>query len=90
MHTHPWIKSYPSTLPWDSPLPTRAVDKILDDSVLRWPDRAAIHFMGRDISFSELGDLVGPCPPPPPRVCKAWVWARVCTWACFWPTRRTT
>jgi long-chain acyl-CoA synthetase len=58
MHTHPWIKSYPATLPWDSPLPTRAIDKILDDSVARWPERAAIDFMGRHISFKKLGDLV--------------------------------
>jgi long-chain acyl-CoA synthetase len=58
MQTLPWLASYPPTLQWDSPIPLRAIDSMLDDSVVRWPRRAALDFMGRHISFSELGGLV--------------------------------
>jgi long-chain acyl-CoA synthetase len=58
MHPMPWTRSYPDSLRWDTPLQLRAVDKMLDDSAARWPRRAAIDFMGREISFSELADLV--------------------------------
>ncbi|MGS0754463.1 AMP-binding protein [Roseateles sp. GG27B] len=34
------------------------VDRILDDSVARFPDRPAIDFMGRVFLYSEFGELV--------------------------------
>jgi len=58
MNEMPWTTTYPAGLRWDSPIALRAVDRILDDAVAEWPDRAAVDFMGRRISFSELGDLV--------------------------------
>ena len=54
----PWLASYPAALHWDSPIPLRPVQSLLDDAVARWPDRAAIDFMGRLIPYRELGDLV--------------------------------
>jgi long-chain acyl-CoA synthetase len=57
MSTMPWTATYPTGLRWDAEIPLRAVDLILDDAVARWPDRAAVDFMGRRISFSELGQL---------------------------------
>ena len=59
MTAYPWIASYPPTLRWDSEIAPRAVPQILDDAVARWPDRAAIDFMGRQFSFNEIGHLVG-------------------------------
>jgi long-chain acyl-CoA synthetase len=54
----PWLTSYPAELQWDSELPTHPVQQILDDACARWPDHAAIDFMGRQISYAELADLV--------------------------------
>ena len=55
---HPWIASYPPALRWDSEIGVRPVPQILDEACARWPDRAAIDFMGRQFSYSEVGDLV--------------------------------
>lgn len=56
---HPWIKSYPQGVRWDAELPLMPVQNLLDDAVRRWPDHPAIEFMGRVLSYRELGDLVG-------------------------------
>jgi long-chain acyl-CoA synthetase len=54
---HPWIKSYPKGVRWDAELPLMPVQNLLDDAVRRWPDHPAIEFMGRTLSYRELGDL---------------------------------
>ena len=54
---HPWIKSYPDGVKWDAPLPLMPVQNLLDDAVKRWPDHSAIEFMGRVLSYAELGDM---------------------------------
>jgi len=56
MNDHPWIKSYPPGVRWDAPLPLMPVQRILDDAAARWPDHAALEFMGRRISYRELLD----------------------------------
>ncbi len=58
MSAHPWIKSFPPGVKWDAPIPVGFVHQMLDDAVARWPDNFAIDFMGRRISYSELGALV--------------------------------
>ena len=58
MAEHPWIKSYPDGVRWDAELPLMPVQQFLDDAVKRWPEHPASEFMGRVISYSELGDLV--------------------------------
>mgnify|MGYP002147451152 CR=1 FL=1 len=55
---HPWDAAYPAGLRWDAPLPLRPVTAILDDTVARFPERPALAFMGRTVSYRELGDLV--------------------------------
>jgi long-chain acyl-CoA synthetase len=57
MNDYPWIKSYPPGVRWDAPLPVMPVQQILDDAAARWPDHAALEFMGRKISYRELLDL---------------------------------
>jgi long-chain acyl-CoA synthetase len=54
---HPWIKSYPDGVHWDAELPLMPVQQLLDDAVKRWPEHAAIEFMGRVLSYRELGAL---------------------------------
>jgi len=57
MATLPWIASYPPTLRWDTPIVQRPLTEILDDAARRWPQRAALVFMGREISYQELSEL---------------------------------
>ncbi|MBS0449182.1 MAG: long-chain fatty acid--CoA ligase [Proteobacteria bacterium] len=58
MTDHPWLKSYPAGVRWDAPLRQVPVQQLLDDAVARWGERPAIEFMGRVISYRELGALV--------------------------------
>lgn len=57
MSNHPWLKSYPPGVRWDLAIDSQPVQRILDDSATRWPDRPALEFMGRRISYRELGSL---------------------------------
>jgi len=54
---HPWIKSYPEGVRWDAELPVMPVQQVLDHAVRRWPERPALEFMGRTITYRELGAL---------------------------------
>ena len=56
-HPMPWTRSYPAALQWDAPIALRAVPSILDDAVARWPDQPAIDFMGKVLSYREVGAL---------------------------------
>jgi long-chain acyl-CoA synthetase len=53
----PWADSYPSGVRWDAELPLMPVHQILDEAVARWPERPVLEFMGRVISYRELGAL---------------------------------
>ncbi|HKX45054.1 MAG TPA: long-chain fatty acid--CoA ligase [Burkholderiaceae bacterium] len=54
---HPWIKSYPKGVRWDAELPLLPVQQLLDDAVERWPEHPALEFMGRTLTYRELGQL---------------------------------
>jgi long-chain acyl-CoA synthetase len=54
----PWIKSYPAGVRWDIDIAPIPVPQILDDAVARWPDRPALEFMGKRLTYRELGGLV--------------------------------
>ena len=51
MSEMPWIKSYPKGVRWDAPLEPTAVQKLLEDAAANWPDKPALQFMGKRISF---------------------------------------
>ncbi len=53
----PWTTSYPPGMRWDADLALKPVAQFLDDAVERWPDRPCIEFMGRVITYRELGEL---------------------------------
>ena len=57
MREHPWIKSYPMGVRWDTPLPVGPIQGVLEDAAARWPDHPAIDFMGRRIRYGELAGL---------------------------------
>lgn len=50
--------AYPEGVRWDIPIPSTPAWAILDEAVQRWPERPALHFLGRTISFRELAGLV--------------------------------
>jgi long-chain acyl-CoA synthetase len=58
MNDMPWINSYPAGVRWDIDITPEPVQKILDDTIAKYPDRPAIDFMGKRISYRVLGDLV--------------------------------
>lgn len=58
MNDMPWIKSYPAGVRWDAEIVSMPVQKILEDTIAKWPDRPAIEFMGKRLSYRELGDQV--------------------------------
>ncbi|MCA0871095.1 long-chain fatty acid--CoA ligase [Seohaeicola saemankumensis] len=55
MTDRPWTKSYPDGVRWDIEIAPEAVTSILNNSVARWPDAPAIEFMGKRMSYAELG-----------------------------------
>src|SRR5664279_6371393 len=54
---HPWIKSYPEGVRWDTEIEPGPVQKILDDTAAKWPERPALDFMGKRLSYRELKAL---------------------------------
>ena len=64
MSEMPWVKSYPNGVRWDAPIKPEPVQKLLEDAAANWPDKPALQFMGKRISYRELdalavGDLHG-------------------------------
>jgi long-chain acyl-CoA synthetase len=53
----PWIASYPPGVHWDAHLELSAVQDMLAHSAQQWPDRPALDFMGRKITYAELDAL---------------------------------
>jgi long-chain acyl-CoA synthetase len=54
----PWLASYPAGVRWDIDIRPTPTQQLLDDTAAKWPDRPALEFMGRRLSYSELHDHV--------------------------------
>src|ERR1700761_1492931 len=50
----PWLRYYPAGVPAGADFPHAPLTSVLDDSVKRYPRRAALVFLGRKISYREL------------------------------------
>ncbi|MBS0593164.1 MAG: long-chain fatty acid--CoA ligase [Proteobacteria bacterium] len=57
MSDMPWLKSYPPKVHWDVRIEPKPVQHILAHAASNWPDRPAIEFMGKRLSYRELDDL---------------------------------
>jgi len=57
MNEMPWLKSYPDGVRWDIDIKPTALSELLEDSVAKWPEKPALQFMGRRISYRELSRL---------------------------------
>ncbi len=57
MKNLPWLASYPAGMRWDAPIDPGPVQRILDEAAAKWPQRPAVEFMGKRLSYRELQDL---------------------------------
>ena len=53
-----WEKSYDKHVKPPLDYPTDSLGKLFDDAMLKFPDRPACYFMGREFSFKALRDMV--------------------------------
>jgi long-chain acyl-CoA synthetase len=52
----PWLKFYDPRTPPTVEVPPQSVPEVFDEAVKRAPDRTAVMFYGRGITYRELGD----------------------------------
>ena len=50
----PWFASYTSEVPQQPELSGLSVHQMLANAAGQWPQRTAVNFMGRDLSYGEL------------------------------------
>ena len=53
----PWLKSYPEGVAWDARFRPTLVGSLLDQSVQAFGPRPCVYFMGKRLSFAEIGAL---------------------------------
>ncbi|WP_062104468.1 long-chain-fatty-acid--CoA ligase [Bacillus niameyensis] len=58
MENKPWLKMYPDSIPTTLKYETRTVQSYLTEAAKKQPNKAAIHFMGNEITYRELSDQV--------------------------------
>ncbi len=54
----PWLKNYLPGVPADLDIPEISVNELFDAIVKKYPDRNAINFYGRKITYGELRDKI--------------------------------
>ena len=54
----PWLRRYPSAVDWYMPLTAAPVHALLENSVARHPTLPCTHFLGRTLSYGEIGRQV--------------------------------
>ncbi|HEX6935182.1 MAG TPA: AMP-binding protein [Actinomycetes bacterium] len=55
----PWLRFYPEGVPRDVHVPDVPVTALLDDAARAFPDRPALTYFGRTLTYRELHDEVG-------------------------------
>ena len=53
-----WNKSYPRDVDWHMALEPRPLFSLIDEAVARSPDRPCTTFLGRTLTYGEIGELV--------------------------------
>jgi len=54
----PWAKKYPVDIDWHADVPQSTMVALFDESVKKHADRTALHFMGKTLTYKELGEKV--------------------------------
>lgn len=55
---HPWESHYPADVDWAQAIDTYPIPGLLDRAVANWPDKPAIEYRDRTITYAELGRYV--------------------------------
>lgn len=55
---HAWIKSYPNGVDWHMPLVAEPLFSLIDKAASQSPDRPCTSFLGRSLTYGEIGELV--------------------------------
>jgi long-chain acyl-CoA synthetase len=55
---YPWLKRYPAHVDWHRRTRPAAVHQLLDDAAARYGVRPCTHFLGRTLTYREIGALV--------------------------------
>jgi long-chain acyl-CoA synthetase len=53
----PWLTGYPQDVAWDSVFPPKLVSTVLDEAVADFGDRPCTYFLGKRLSYAEIGAL---------------------------------
>ena len=54
----PWLKSYPEEIPSTISYDIQPLHKYVEQMASRYPEKKALHFLGKDITFSVFHDKV--------------------------------
>lgn len=54
----PWLRAYPSDIAWDQEFPATSLPKMFDDAVTTYPKHPCTRFLGKSMSYREIGRLV--------------------------------
>ncbi len=54
----PWSKNYPVDIQWNSELPEMTMIEMFDRTVKNFSDRTALNFLGKKMTYKELGAAV--------------------------------
>lgn len=57
LELRPWLRHYEPGVPKTIVYPARPLQHLLDDAAERYPDRPAVTFFGRDLTYKTLRDL---------------------------------
>lgn len=49
-----WLKKYPEEIPHEIDLPAMPVQQFLTEAYNAYPDKVAVHFMGKELTYKEL------------------------------------
>ena len=55
---YPWLARYPAQVDWHRTITAAPVHKLLDDAVARYGERPCTQFLGRSLTYREIGALV--------------------------------
>lgn len=58
LDVHPWAGVYPENVDWHQPIEPRPLFSLLDDAVAGYPDLVCSDFLGRTLTYREIGDRV--------------------------------
>lgn len=54
---HPWLRAYPQAIDWHAEIAVRPITALLDDGVARFANRPCTDFLGRRLTYAQIGAL---------------------------------